>query len=287
MNALLVDIGNSRVKWRLVDAHRDLARAPGAAEPGGALAVDDVDRIGEPWRALPDRGIDLALISNVAHAHVQATVVRAVLASWPAAHVELVVPTSREGGLVNGYDEPARLGPDRWLALIGAHALLPRSSLLVCTFGTATTIDLVTVASPDRAAPALFTGGLILPGFDAMRRSLAVATARLQPVSAGRKSVAGTFGTDTVGCIDSGIAAAQWGAVERAVRDAGQLPGIAPLTCFFAGGAVVEATRFIERLETPHRIAADLVLQGLHALAQQRPPDGTRPARARPVERIN
>ncbi len=35
-----------------------------------------------------------------------------------------VVPSAHEGGLVNGYDHPNRLGADRWVALVGARARL-------------------------------------------------------------------------------------------------------------------------------------------------------------------
>jgi len=72
-------------------------------------------------------------------------------------------------GVTNGYDEPERLGADRWAALIAAHHLHHGAALVVCC-GTATTVDWL-------EADGRFRGGLILPGLTTMRESLVRATA--------------------------------------------------------------------------------------------------------------
>ncbi len=94
----------------------------------------------------------MALVSNVAGDGVEGTVRRALVARWPAIRIEPVVPARMRHGVVNGYAEPARLGPDRWLAMIGAADLFGDPATLVCSFGTATTIDLLTCAARSRAA---------------------------------------------------------------------------------------------------------------------------------------
>jgi len=65
---------------------------------------------------------------------------------------------------------PAR--PDRWAALIGAWSILPRA-VPRCHAGTATTVDVL-------RGDGRFVGGVILPGLDLMKRSLARGTANFR-----------------------------------------------------------------------------------------------------------
>ena len=59
-------------------------------------------------------------------------------------------------GVINGYDEPARLGVDRWLALLGAAALVD-GDCVVIDAGSAITLDLL-------RGDGRHLGGAILPG---------------------------------------------------------------------------------------------------------------------------
>ncbi len=179
---------------------------------------------------------------------------------WPAIRIERVVPVRVGHGIVNGYVDPARLGPDRWLAMVGARDLFPDRSLLVCSFGTATTIDLLTRAS-SRSNGATFVGGMILPGPDAMGRALARETARLPS----RRGAAVGFATDTEDAIGAGIAAAQTGAVERAYREAERASGDADVRCVVTGGAAVAIAPL---LGVPYQAVPDLVLHGLSIVAR-------------------
>jgi type III pantothenate kinase len=115
--------------------------------------------------------------------------------------------------------------------------------------GTATTVD--TIDGDGR-----FLGGLILPGLDLMRRSLAQDTAAL-PLAAGKYSVHPRCTDDAItsGCIE-----AQVGAIVRAVARLGN-----GATCLLSGGA---AGVIGEHLGVPHRQVANLVLEGLLQLAE-------------------
>ena len=155
------------------------------------------------------------------------------------------------GGVVNLYKEPARLGVDRWCALIGARSLVSGPCLVVMA-GTATTID--TLDGEGR-----FCGGLILPGLELMRRSLARDTAAL-PLAAGRHA---PWPRCTDDAITSGCLEAQAGAIERAFA---RLPGNA--SCLLSGGA---AGAIAEHLGVPHRQVGNLVLDGLLELAGESP----------------
>ena len=118
--------------------------------------------------------------------------------------------------------------------------------------GTATTID--TLDGDGR-----FLGGLILPGLDLMRRSLARDTAAL-PLADGQY-LAWPRCTDDA--ITSGCVEAQAGAIERAIAKLGN-----GATCLLSGGA---AGVIGEHLGIAHRRVDNLVLEGLLRLAGDLP----------------
>ena len=116
---LLIDAGNSRIKWALADAQRTLVEtgAFGHTRDGGA----DPD-----WSALPrPRG---AWISNVAGADVAARLDALLDARWPGLPRTTIRARQTQCGVTNGYTTPDQLGSDRWAGLIGAHAAFPAST---------------------------------------------------------------------------------------------------------------------------------------------------------------
>lgn len=267
MIALLVDIGNSRIKWRLADI-------ASAADPNRIIwqgpeqifTYDVRDDPGVHWRPIASRAVDNVLISNVSHTACAAHVVEALAAIWPYAAIRQVWPTASQSGVVNGYRVPEQLGADRWLAAIGAHRLYADRTLLICNFGTATTIDLLLAASP-AGAGALFVGGSILPGLETMRMSLSSGTARL-PLANGAVA---DFADRTEDAIASGIMAAQVGAVERSLRAArnraaSELDAY-PLLCVTTGGAAPAISGSIAGIGVPTAHVPGLVLQGLATVA--------------------
>ena len=69
----------------------------------------------------------------------------------------------------NAYAEPARLGIDRWAAIIAAYHRFPEGACVV-DCGTACTFDLVDAGGRHR-------GGYILPGLSAMEGAVLGETA--------------------------------------------------------------------------------------------------------------
>ena len=268
MPVLLIDIGNSRVKWRMVDprsADGEEAKDFGESD---AVSIDDLSQLAQRFDESREPMLDAAYLSNVAGARVEGAVRNAVLARWGDVAIHSLIPGAAQCGVDNGYRDPAQLGPDRWAALLGAHALLPGQHLLVCNFGTATTIDLL-LRQGREGKRALFAGGLILPGFEAMRRALARDTARL-PLAQGEVV---EFATRTDDAIASGIVAALAGAVtraldharKRAVRDA--LGSNRDFSCVLAGGDAKTIAAHLSEVPVPIKIVPDLVLRGLYAVA--------------------
>jgi type III pantothenate kinase len=227
---LCLDAGNTRLKWGLWDG-------AGWREQGACAHV----AIGELPRSLPVPPLQI-VACNVAGARVAAQI--------EALGVALAVPlawfrsSAAAGGVVNGYDNPAQLGADRWAALIGARALHAGAALVVMA-GTATTIDVLD-------ADGVFRGGLILPGLDLMRQALARNTAGLPEACGSYRATP----TNTDDAIVSGALQATLGAIERmACRLANS-----DFLCLLSGGA---AAALAPHLNLPLRQIDNLVLAGL------------------------
>ena len=234
-----IDSGNSRVKWGVSDA--------GVWLESGAIDQADAGKLAGLAQRLP-------LPARVMLANVAGTVARekivAALAPWQSL-VHEVKSTASAGGVVNCYENPAQLGVDRWCALIGA-LVISAAPCVVVMAGTATTIDTLDEKGH-------FLGGLILPGFDLMRRSLARDTAAL-PLAAGSYSLHPRCTDDAIvsGCIE-----AQVGAIERAHA---RLGGGA--NCLLSGGGAADLGA---HLDVPHQQVGNLVLEGLLRLAEDHP----------------
>ena len=138
MTFLAIDIGNTRLKWA-----RYASPQPGAAVLGyGAVFLEQIDHLADTeWKHLAEPGSMLGC--NVAGDAVRRRV-EEQLELWDV-DPRWVVPSAHDGGVVNGYEHPGRLGADRWVALIGARArVLSRGQArpaLVVRVGTAVTVD--------------------------------------------------------------------------------------------------------------------------------------------------
>lgn len=230
---LLLDVGNTRLKWGLHDAS--------GWQGQGAILLSALDGFGDVLAGFGR--IRRMLGANVAGSTVGGRLgamlaARDLVPAW-------IQPQPEAYGVVNRYTEPAQLGADRWAALVGARALHVGGALVV-TSGTATTADVLD-------AEGVFQGGVILPGLDLMRLSLARDTAQL-PYSDGRFVAAPRRTADAIvtGCLQ-----AQLGAIERMFR---LVAGEPQATCLLNGGA---AATLAPHLECPLRVVDNLVLEGL------------------------
>ena len=164
--------------------------------------------------------------------------------------MEFISAKAEQCGVRNAYDQPAQLGSDRWAALIAAwhheHA-----ACLVVNCGTATTIDALSGAGE-------FLGGLILPGVDMMRHSLAAGTAQLEAVEGSWRE----FPRNTADAMTSGAIQATVGAILRQH----ELLGVPGARCLLSGGA---ADSVQPHLGVPLLRVDNLVLQGLQIIGQE------------------
>jgi type III pantothenate kinase len=252
MGMLLIDVGNTRIKWALTAMPQpgDLA---GAWLDSGSAALGELVALSERWRKL---AVTRILVSNVAGEHVQErlqTLLETVFGAAVRPHWFVSLP--QLAGLRNAYRDPAQLGCDRFAAALGAQRLFPQQTLLVATCGTATTIDAV-------SADGVFSGGMILPGLGLMATSLARSTARLPHVT-DHVQVNTLFADNTDDAIISGCINAQVGAIERAFALLGRQSG-AHILCVVAGGSAALVAPY---LSIAHETVDNLVLIGLQTAA--------------------
>jgi hypothetical protein len=143
---LVLDCGNSRLKWGLAGPHGWISQGNIANQEIGTLALRDWQNLPRPARVV---GVNVA--GEATRVRVEAQLVRwRTTPEWLIAHEEA-------GGVYNRYARPSQLGADRWAALIAARRrvadeLFP-SPCVVVNAGTAVTVDALD-------GPGVFRGGV-------------------------------------------------------------------------------------------------------------------------------
>ena len=250
---LLVDAGNTRLKWALWDgarlsAHGGVVHAGEAQEDRVAAAA--MDAMASAKR--PD-GI---VVGNVAGEAVAAALNEAASDTHGVTcRYVSVVPSAC--GVRIAYAHPDRLGVDRWLALLAAHEMVQGPALVVDA-GTALTVDAL-------AADGSHLGGLIAPGVDLMRRSLLARTARIGDGGEAPPDAAPElFAADTGDAVTAGAVHGNAALVDRAARALAQRVGAVPTVLLTGGAAAVVAPA----IDTATEAVDDLVLRGLARLVE-------------------
>jgi type III pantothenate kinase len=247
---LLVDIGNSRLKWRFLEA------SALSSEESLFLGQKTQDSLFDrAWQDLP-QAPKRVLVANVA-----GKAVVSALTHWVATHwncrCDFVGSSAQACGVSNGYREPSQLGADRWAALIGAwHRVKDAVCIVDC--GTALTIDVL-----DNHGQHL--GGLIVPGLElmglALDRGAQAISFQTRTMEGGPKGL----GHSTSECIGSGTLLAASGLVERVMRDLKLQTGESP-ACLVMGG---DGPRLVAELTIACQSVPELVFNGLALLAQE------------------
>jgi type III pantothenate kinase len=252
MKFLAIDVGNTRLKWALYDnPHRQATLLAQGAE-----FLDNIDKLAEgAWSALtpPQRMLGCAVAGDAVRRRVEEQ-----MEIWDAAP-QWVVSNATEAGIVNGYDFPARLGADRWVAMIGAwhrtQTQDPARPLVVVMVGTAVTVDAIDASGK-------FLGGLILPGHGIMLKALESGTAGLHVPTGDVRE----FPTNTSDALTSGGTYAIAGAVERMVQHVRRHCGTEP-KCVMTGGA---GWKMAPSMSVQFELVDNLIFDGLLEMAARR-----------------
>lgn len=243
MSAWLFDLGNSRLKC---------ARLGEDGRPGEVLAfAHGESRLAPGWEAaLPPR-IEAAYVASVAAPALRVALLEALAAR--AGRISLAASAGAWGSLRIAYAEPARLGVDRFLALLAAHRR--GGAWLLVGVGTALTIDLLD-------ADGRHLGGRIAPSPVLMRQALHARAAQL-PVEGGSYL---PFAADTRDALASGCLGAALALVVESREAAGRACAGPVRLLLHGGGAGELLPRLADAVHAPA-----LVLEGLARWAR---PDG-------------
>ena len=261
-NNLLVDVGNSSVKWSLI--HDDAKGMLGKLAHLSKLSAMSQERYPEKvnisffielWESLqrPEK----VLVSCVANKHVWQTLQQACEQLW-AIKAERITSEKEGFGLLNAYNQPSDLGSDRWCAMIGAMHEID-TDLIVVSCGSAITIDVVRSLGKHHAGKHL--GGYILPGLTMMKRSLGTYTAEVNVDLNLTKSDL-TPSNTTAGCVDSAVYLSAVKLIETVFEQ--QAKQSENVQCLLTGG---DAVFIAELLAIKCVMMPDLVLRGLAIMA--------------------
>ena len=235
MNAWLFDLGNSRLKC--APLHAGTVGAVTGIEHDGLALVPSWDVV------LPSR-IDVAWVASVAAPVLTAALLQTL--TQRCGRIGIARTQAAFAGVRIAYAQPEKLGVDRFLTLLAAHARADGASLVVGV-GTALTIDLLDADGRHR-------GGRIAPSPQLMRVALHARAAQL-PASGGDYVA---FADDTADALASGCEGAALALVERSLDAATTLLGSAPRILLHGGGAQALQAQLPDAVPAPA-----LVLEGL------------------------
>lgn len=174
MTQLLIDIGNSRIKWYF---DHNMAPINAHTNPSALSHHDEKWEINLYQSWLNSETPNRCFISHVANQEKLKAAQQVIELCFPKCSLELLKPIAAKNGLALNYD-PLQMGADRYAQLLGAHHLFKNKNYLLISAGTATTIDGV-------LAGGTHIGGIILPSDYLMRQSLHQYTAKL-PLNGGK-----------------------------------------------------------------------------------------------------
>jgi len=236
MSGWLFDLGNSRLKAAPVDAQGRIGEVLAFPHDGRRLPRD--------WdAALPGR-IASATMSSVVSTGLRTALLDAL--ATRCGRISVARTLARCDGISIAYAHPARLGVDRFLAMLGAHARGGGPWLLVGV-GTALTIDLLDAGGRHR-------GGRIAPSPSLMRAALSARAPHLPEAGGGFVE----FASDTADALTSGCEGAALALVQASRNSAATLLGAAPAVLVHGGGSGPLLPRI-----PGARAAPTLVLEGL------------------------
>ena len=251
---LLVDLGNSRIKWVLSQAGQ-FSTADAISLSANADFATLLDGI---WgnMSVPS----MVAVANVAGNDIAQQVKQWVDTRWQCPCVFVAV-TLENVGVHNGYVTPLLLGADRWAAAIAAWHKY-QQPLCVFDAGTSITLDIV-----DKTGHLL--GGTISPGLELMMNSLVSGANSLQQelglsyqiFDSQRLNLAAgdTITNISNGCLATAVAFLQQSRQCLRAQHGKQL------RCLVTGG---DATLLMSYLDTNFEHHPSLVLEGVDLLTQ-------------------
>lgn len=242
---LAIDIGNSATKFGVFEGERLVKRFACPTIRGKSAA--------EIWETIaPELDFHIARV-------VVSSVVNEVTDAFARLSIEnfncdpTVVDSGFDFGLEIDYDPPSHAGTDRLVAAAAAAAKYGKPCV-VCSLGTATTVDAVT-------RDGRFIGGAIAPGISTLSEALFLKTSKLPRVGLARPARA--VGRTTADCIASGIYFGYVGLVRELIARVNAELG-KPATVVATGGFLNLVAADIGSIDIADE---NLILEGLRMIA--------------------
>lgn len=240
---LLIDLGNTRLKWAQQTA------GDWRTDAAVLAGHDVVPLLEKVWRAMP--APEQIVISSVSSPETLQAVTHWVKRSWSITPHVLRAQTEQLG-VKSRYIDPATLGVDRWAALIAVRGLtLSPACIVDC--GTAVTVDAL-------SADGEFLGGVIFPGLHLLRSSLTRGTHGIKVAEGNEAECPARSTADGVA---AGALFGLVGALEHLIQEYRKTLGEG-MQIFLTGG---DAPRLAPRLKEAVTQTPDLVLRGLARVA--------------------
>jgi type III pantothenate kinase len=240
---LLIDVGNTRLKWAT-------ASARGPIRIAGDVATKEVT---SAWiRSLAQKFPKYHLVL--------ASVVPKMVPAFRRAflkRIEVVTGNSDALGLAFDYPKPAELGADRLAAAVAAHAQGDYPAIIVAC-GTATAFTVLD-------AKGRLCGGAIAPGLQAQLAALLGATAQLPTTTL--RPPRSALGRSTQDAIRAGVMLNFQGGIKEIIHELSKtLPGRRRPQVLITGG---NARHLTGNLGLPAKLRPLLVFEGLLIIASR------------------
>lgn len=251
---LQLDAGNTRLKWRLLES------CAGDLVARGALVRADFDTSEQLFEQL---SAELLLVvsdrvffpSSIRVASVAGAEFDEALTEWSerqyTADIEFAVVSERAAGVEVGYDSPALLGIDRWLAVLAASKEESFERIIVVDCGSAITVDVL--------ESGFHCGGYIVPGLRLMRGALFDETSQVKVAESGSVAEAAP-GRSTTEAVQRGVLLMAVSFIEGVCR---RLAGEAGECLLLLTGGDGPAIQALLEVDVVVRQRHDLVLDGL------------------------
>lgn len=260
-NILLVDAGNSRLKWARLNSSLNKGQELSAQKAVlyGKLTPYEcfVRLIESENKEKPDL---IILVSVQGAKFVEQAENFATKAS-----LDFINITSLQqlGEFKNGYANPEQLGADRFVAMVAACHLAKNKPCIVIDCGTAVTIDAIDAGGQHQ-------GGLILPGLTVCTKSLLKGTQQLQidPLKGNKMDL---LANNTSQAILGGSFYGLSGAINEICfkieqKMTGSLVASTTMIKMVCGG---DAETLLTQLPSDFQSKPELVMQGLKIIAEQ------------------
>lgn len=236
---LEMDVGNSRLKWRIFNDDPLSV----IIEKSYTFKPSWIEKLAQNLKKYQNdiRLVRASVVNNLETRNQLSTLINDVL-GVPIFFAQVVKCCA---GVTVAYQEPSRLGVDRWLAMLAAHNRFSEKIKIIIDSGTALTIDVV-----DNNG--FHLGGYILPGLEMMESALQNGTSITLNTHQKREF---KLGCSTFECVNNGLFVMQCALIDKVVS---QFKGSVVL---FTGGAIKPVYDYLN-YKNGHFLK-NLVLDGL------------------------